>query len=899
MSTGQTSGKIITFYSYKGGTGRSMTLANVAWILASNRKRVLVLDWDLEAPGLHRYFRPFLIDKDLTSSEGVIDFIIDFADEATKPLENGQPMPPDWYLSHADITRYALSLNYEDFPKGGKIDFVPAGRQGASYATRVNSFNWQHFYDRWSGGAFLEAVKKKVREKYDYILIDSRTGVSDTAGICTVQMPDQLVVCFTLNNQSIEGASAVANSVYKQRKRANSDIEMFPVPMRIELAELEKLEFRKNYAKGKFSLFPTYLTGHEAQEQYWQDVEILYIPYYAYEEILATFRDESGGRGSLLAPTEQLTSYLTHGEVQKLNPPLKDKRRDVLAQYEGRPLKEFRYDPLQLPQLEGPHRHTLIALSLFVPSALRPALAEVAGFAQDLVQLSEVLDRLDNLRLVTFVDGGQRLMVESRTREIAKAHLLDESGAMEILRRFIKHFVRYAEAHARPTATDLNLLEADKDNVLSAITIASNQGDWQSILRITNALTNPMCGLLNVRGDWDEVIQYNEQARVAVLELKDELLSAQLNVNTASVLTNRGEYDKARILYEQAIDAFRASRDENGLPFALCLFGSLVQNQGDLARGHSLYQESLEISERCGNDNGRAEALHRLGSLAQDQGDFQKARDLFNLNLEISRTLDNQRSTAGALHNLGLLSHDQGDLAGALDLYNESLEIRNNLNDALGIANTLHELGRLAHDQGQVTEARRLYNQSLEMKRKLGYKHGVAITSHELGRLAQERGDLAKAEQYYDESLKISRELKDERSSAITLNEMGRLAAHHRRDFSRAQQLYYEALEIRTRLKDSIGRANTLHELGRLAHDQGQMVEARRLYNQSLELKNRLGYQRGIAVTLDELGSLAQQQGDLAEARHLYERSLEIKRNLEDLRGISVTLDRMRMLPLA
>ena len=52
-------GKIITFYSYKGGTGRSMALANVAWILAANEKRVLVIDWDLEAPGVHHYFAHF------------------------------------------------------------------------------------------------------------------------------------------------------------------------------------------------------------------------------------------------------------------------------------------------------------------------------------------------------------------------------------------------------------------------------------------------------------------------------------------------------------------------------------------------------------------------------------------------------------------------------------------------------------------------------------------------------------------------------------------------------------------------------------------------------------------------------------------------------------------------
>ena len=44
----EVAGQVITFYSYKGGTGRSMALANVAWILASNGKRVLVIDWDFE-----------------------------------------------------------------------------------------------------------------------------------------------------------------------------------------------------------------------------------------------------------------------------------------------------------------------------------------------------------------------------------------------------------------------------------------------------------------------------------------------------------------------------------------------------------------------------------------------------------------------------------------------------------------------------------------------------------------------------------------------------------------------------------------------------------------------------------------------------------------------------------
>lgn len=42
-----------TLYSYKGGTGRSLLVANAARYLASLGKRVVAIDFDLEAPGLH------------------------------------------------------------------------------------------------------------------------------------------------------------------------------------------------------------------------------------------------------------------------------------------------------------------------------------------------------------------------------------------------------------------------------------------------------------------------------------------------------------------------------------------------------------------------------------------------------------------------------------------------------------------------------------------------------------------------------------------------------------------------------------------------------------------------------------------------------------------------------
>jgi tetratricopeptide (TPR) repeat protein/cellulose biosynthesis protein BcsQ len=322
-------GRIISFYSYKGGTGRTMALANVAWVLASNGERVLVVDWDLEAPGLHRYLHPFLVDRELSRSEGLIDCIIDYTTETTtRPADPNAPSQ-DWARRYANILRYTASLK-GTFQGLGRLDFLGAGRQDAAYSTKVNTFDWKAFYERHGGGAFLELVKERMHQEYDYVLIDSRTGVSDTSGICTLGMPDDLVICFTLNNQSIVGASQVANSAREHRR--NPDYRIFPVPTRVEQGEKDKLELRRRYARQRFALLPSHLSPAD-RERYWGEVEFLYVPFYAYEEVLAPFAEEPGRTTSLLASTERLTGYLTNGLVSRLVPPEEGERRRVLELY--------------------------------------------------------------------------------------------------------------------------------------------------------------------------------------------------------------------------------------------------------------------------------------------------------------------------------------------------------------------------------------------------------------------------------------------------------------------------------------------------------------------------------------------------------------------------------------
>ncbi|GAB3503579.1 hypothetical protein GCM10027575_07620 [Phytohabitans suffuscus] len=290
-----------------------MALANVAWILAANGNRVLIADWDLESPGLHRFFKPYLREDDLRGTGGVIDLIREYEDATIS--QSATARPDDWLEDFVRV-RYPFTINWS-FPGGGSLDFLSAGRQNDDYAVTVGALDWENFYNRLQGARFFDALRADMKRRWDYTLVDSRTGLSDVADICTLHLPDILVDCFTLSDQGMEGAARVARKTRNQRTRMKRQPRILPVPMRVDQAEKEKVEAGRALAVRFFKDLPADMTEPE-RRRYWSEVEVPYRAFYAYEETLAVFGDPPGSRTSLLAAYETLTSYITDGKHASL-----------------------------------------------------------------------------------------------------------------------------------------------------------------------------------------------------------------------------------------------------------------------------------------------------------------------------------------------------------------------------------------------------------------------------------------------------------------------------------------------------------------------------------------------------------------------------------------------------
>ena len=210
-------GVVYTFYSYKGGVGRSMALVNVGVLMALAGKRVLLVDWDLEAPGLEVYFRDYAKFSHATDqAPGIVDLL----ECRTKNEE----------------MNWNICVNTLTF-QGGTLDLISAGQRSDDYRSRVQKLDWSSLYSTHKIGNYVNSLRNEWRDKYDFILVDSRTGVTDIGDVCTVLLPDVLVLMFVTNFQNIEGIRNVMKRATAARKDLPIDFSKLlgvPLPARIE-----------------------------------------------------------------------------------------------------------------------------------------------------------------------------------------------------------------------------------------------------------------------------------------------------------------------------------------------------------------------------------------------------------------------------------------------------------------------------------------------------------------------------------------------------------------------------------------------------------------------------------------------------------------------------------------
>jgi cellulose biosynthesis protein BcsQ len=198
------------FASLKGGVGRTTALSVTAAELAAQGKSVLILDLDLEAPGIGA----MLLDEGTTPEFGMIDALVE--------ISLGE-------LSDAFMADLVGPSALAD--RSGKINVVPAfGRRSLrnagevlakisrAYAEKIDSKGNVH--------SFLDKVNQVVAyfsglDRYDAILIDARAGLHETTASALLGLGAHIFLFGLDEPQTFQGYEALLSHLVRIDTIAN------------------------------------------------------------------------------------------------------------------------------------------------------------------------------------------------------------------------------------------------------------------------------------------------------------------------------------------------------------------------------------------------------------------------------------------------------------------------------------------------------------------------------------------------------------------------------------------------------------------------------------------------------------------------------------------------------
>jgi tetratricopeptide (TPR) repeat protein len=173
----------------------------MANLLTKFDKKVCIVDFDLEAPGIH-----YKCQNQITQEieKGLVDYIYEFS-------ANNKVMP--------FIADYTITLDQKK-DKYNPV-FIPAGNcKSESYWKKLSHINWWNlFYEENSEGiSFFLDLKEKIKQelKCDYLLIDTRTGITEIAAVTMSILADAIVLFAVNNDENINGAERVIKSIIKE-----------------------------------------------------------------------------------------------------------------------------------------------------------------------------------------------------------------------------------------------------------------------------------------------------------------------------------------------------------------------------------------------------------------------------------------------------------------------------------------------------------------------------------------------------------------------------------------------------------------------------------------------------------------------------------------------------------
>jgi|GEM_PF-959948 len=831
--------EIITFFSFKGGVGRTQSLLNTACEFAQRGKNVLLIDFDLHAPGLSlmECMRPHEAAAAIPRP-GALDFFewLVLLDEA---LRRGEPSPAPINLA---ACAYAPEIASKLRDGAGFLKLVPAAglssdcADAKAYSDRVHTIDSplteviRRTHRNRERNPVIEQIRSQFSdlpeaERPDAIFIDARTGITGIADLLLTRSSDRIVLVTGLNQQNLWGLESTLQDIERSVETADwlrrITIVISPVPLgEHELTEKRTkaitatlnrhVDPREREMFGEIGLLP-------------EPIQIPYDAQLALLEDPILLRHEN----SIPAVRYRELADRLGGKIEPLQ--FKAAETDVL------PRSNSGEDPPQ----EHPLARVLPWNAGLTPEAAQQVLESLGTDSQPDKPHSGWIHHALNYLANSEAFAGPE--VNGRLTRIQSLPSLSVAQRISLLQNFRR----------------------ERQYLFSA-----PKSEWHHMAHV----------LGTERVAWlDDLPGPKGKKALNWQSLFDSPSSASLWggywTGLAEALRRRGHGDEALKLHQERLALYEASGDKRSRAITLGYIARIHADKGELDAALKLHQEALAVHEAFGDKRLRAVTLGDIARILMVKGEVDAALKLHEERLVIFEALGDKRSRAVSLGDIARILKAKGKVDEALKLHQEKLAICEDLGDKRSRAFTLGDIARILTDNGEMDAALKLHQEELAVYEALGDKRSRAVTLGAIARILMDKGEVDAALKLHQEKLAICEALGDKRSRAISLGDIADIRAA-KGELDPALKLHEERLVIFEALGDLEGKAQTLWSVAKIEMQQQHWQAAYDKLAESYALNLQLGRLEGICFVGLDLGQLLHAAGQRKEGLEILERSL-------------------------
>ena len=572
-------GQVITFYSYKGGVGRSMALANIATLMAQWGYKTLLVDWDLEAPGLEYYFQdpenvqgPISVEE-IRQKEGLIDL-----------LNNAEDLESKIFSESVNWQDSIITVKVREARE--EIHLITAGKRtrDSHYFEKVTSLNWDTFYQH-RGGFLIESLRNEWKANYDYVLIDSRTGITDIGGICTVQLPDVLVLLFTATEQSLNGILEVAAKAQKSQWNLPFDrfnLTCLPIPSRFDSNEEFKVsrDWLEIFSDRLKEIYDDWLPISISRKEFLEVTKIPYSSYFSFGEKLPVIEQGTTDPTGLGYAYENITAVIA-GDFESIERIIEDRDRFVL--------EKLKWNSISAQQGDIEHALSLLQQSLNVQERI----GDIQGKATTLNSMASIVAQQGDIEHALSL-LQQSLNVQERIGDIqGKATTLNSMASIVAQQGDIERALSLWRESLGATKR-IGDVQGEAATLSNMASIVAQQGDIERALSL-----------------WQGSL--DTQERIGDIKGK----AATLN-RMAFVVAQQGDIERALSLWQESLDSQERIGDVQGKAATLANLAYWAGEQGDRSQQLTLNLQAAAALSQARAYSDLLTVLSNLGFTAEE-----------------------------------------------------------------------------------------------------------------------------------------------------------------------------------------------------------------------------------------------------------------------------------------